>query len=452
MNRKILAVQLAAIFLAAAMAAADDIALTVYNSDLGVVRETRTLEFSRGDGTIAFTDVPASIDATSVVFEMTGKAGKVEILEQNFAYDLVSPEKIYQKYIDQAVDIITEKGELFSGVLISFRGDQLVIRQADGTIRLIARNWVRDVTMPDLPEGLITRPTLFWLYRSDFSGRADAVVGYQTAGIEWHAEYVGVLAADESRLGLNGWVSIDNRSGKTYKNATLKVVAGDINRAGQRPVRMYEGGDEYAMAAKAASFEEKTFFEYHLYTLPRRATIADNEIKQVTMFDPATARVARELRYLANPGQEKVNVLIKMKNDAESGLGMPLPAGRVRIFKADTDGSLILLGEDAIDHTARNEELKLQIGQAFDVVGETTDISRRRISDKVSETDFRIEIRNQKKEPVTVVVEKFFGGFWEITSSSADYVKKSAQKVEWKLDVAPESKTVIDATVRETYR
>ena len=228
-------------------------------------------------------------------------------------------------------------------------------------------------------------------------------------------------------------------------------MAGDINRARQ-PMPLYEKAMTMRATdmAPSAGFEEKAFFEYHLYTLPRPATIADNEIKQVAMFDPAHSAVQKELRYNADPGQKDVTVYIKTKNTKEAGLGMPLPAGRVRVFKADSDKSIILLGEDRIDHTPRNEEVKLNIGNSFDVVGETNVVSQRQISDKINEADFRIEIRNQKDKPATVIISKNLGSFWEITASSVDYVKKSAFQVEWSIDVPAEGKGVIDFTVRYT--
>jgi len=434
------------------LAAADEISLTVYNNNLGVVREQRTLTFEQGSGRIAFMDVASQIDATSVTLEMVDPKQTVQILEQNYAYDLVSPDKIYSKYIDQEIEIITEKGESFVGTLLSFTGGYLVIKQNDGHIRSIAQGVVQDVTFPELPEGLITRPTLFWLYKSNFAGPADAVVSYQTGGISWNAEYVGVLNPDEKTLNLSGWVSLNNRSGKTYRDAKLKVVAGDINRISQPRPKLRGGADVVTLsAAETAGFEEKPFFEYHLYTLPRPATIADNEIKQISMFDPAQTVVDKEFRYSAEPGQTKVNIQIKMNNSKEVGLGMPLPAGRVRIFKADTDGSLILLGEDKIDHTPRNEEIKLKIGDAFDIVGETTVISRRRISDRVEETDYRVELRNQKETPAMIIVSKQLNGFWEILNASIDYVKKSATEVQWTVTVLPGSKNVIDFTVRTNW-
>jgi hypothetical protein len=430
---------------------ADDISLTVYNSNLGVVRETRNLTFQQGNGRIAFTDVASQIDPTSVSFELVDPKLAVAILEQNYAYDLVSPDKIYGKYIDQEIEIVTEKGEVFSGRLLSFAGGYLVIEQKDGRIFSILQGVVRNVAFPSLPEGLITRPTLFWLYNSNFAGSADALVSYQTTGIDWQAEYVGVLGDDEKTMELTGWVSIDNHSGKTYKDAKLKVVAGDISRVRPQPIYRTDMLEKAMAAPQAAGFEEKPFFEYHLYTLPRPATIADNEIKQVTMFEPTRATVQKEYQYQAEPGQTDVTVYLKTTNTKEVGLGMPLPAGRVRIFKADSDGSMILLGEDRIDHTPRNEEVKLTVGKAFDVVGKTTTVAQRRITDQVNETDFSVEVRNQKDKPVTVKVTKTLGTYWEITKTSLDFVKKSASEVEWQVDVPAEGKAVIDFTVRYTH-
>ncbi len=446
---------IAAIVLSFSLVIADDISVTVYNSDLGVVRETRTLEFSAGSGRIGFTDVAARIDASSVTFELVDTTIAVEILEQNFAYDLVSADKIYNKYLDQQIDIITasggQAGELFSGTLLSYNGGYLIIRQADGKIRSIASDQVRDVTFPSLPGGLITRPTLFWLYQSDTTAAVEALVGYQTTGIGWKAEYIGILSDDEKSLDLTGWVSIDNRSGKTYTDARLKVVAGDIHRA--RPERRMRGSSmtkSMAMPQMAAGFEEKQFFEYHLYTLPRPATIANNETKQLSMFEPVQAQVTKQLSYNAQPGNKTVNVYIKTRNNDEVGLGMPLPAGRVRLFKADSDQSLILLGEDRIGHTPRNEEIKLNVGKAFDVIGETIEVSRRRVTDKINEIDFRIEIRNQKDKAETVTVVQKLSGYWEILNPSLDYFKKSANEINWTVDVPAEGKAVIDFTLRVT--
>jgi hypothetical protein len=431
---------------------AGDVSVTVYNSNLGVVHETRELEFDKGTGRISFVDVPTMIDATSVGFEIVDKSKSVVILEQNYAYDLVSPNKIYSKYIDKNIDLFDKEGNSYRGTLLSFAENAFVIKDASGGIKVVRTDQVTNANFPELPEGLITRPTLFWLYNSDFSGKADCKVSYQTSGISWTAEYVGILSEDEKNLNLTGWSSINNRSGASYTDATLKLIAGDIHRAR----KMVRGGfDEQAielMTAKgpAPGFEEKEFFEYHLYTLPRKATIANNEIKQIALFEPAATTVDKKFYFQPHLNNKKVKVVIEFKNSQDAGLGMPLPAGRARLFKADTDGSMILLGEDNIDHTPKDEEVKLTAGYAFDISAEEKVLDYQRISDKVFEQVFEIEIRNHKSDDITVNIEKKLYGDWEIIKSNFEYNKKDANTLEYEIPVESDGKTSVIFTVRTT--
>ncbi|MEA3297476.1 MAG: DUF4139 domain-containing protein, partial [candidate division Zixibacteria bacterium] len=326
-------------------AATDEIAVTVYNSNIGVVSETRQLEFKEGVGRLAFRDVPSRIDAASVRFKVPGS--KVSILEQNYAFDLVSPTKMYLKYIDKKIELIDKEGRLYDGELLAYANGSVTLRESNGRIKIVLLENVIEVNFPRLPEGLITRPTLFWLYNSGETGRLNCNVGYQTGGLNWSAEYVGLLDGDEQMLDLSGWASINNVSGKTYKDAKLKLIAGDISRAMPPPPHALNG---MAMARTSAAkgFEEKTFFEYHLYTLPRKTTLADKEIKQVSLFEPASTSVTKTFTYFPDQHPTNVEVGVKFENSAPAGLGMPLPAGRLRMFKADEDGSMILLGEDFI--------------------------------------------------------------------------------------------------------
>jgi len=430
-------------------AGADDISITVYNSNLGVVHETRALEFEKGDGNVSFTDVPSQIDPTSVGFELVDPGKSVAILEQNYAYDLVSPEKIYSKYVDRKIDLFDETGNMFSGTLLSFSGGAFVLQGDNGRVQTIRTEQVVNANFPDLPEGLITRPTLFWLYSSDFSGQADCKVSYQTAGIDWTAEYVGILSEDEKKLNLTGWSSINNRSGATYKEATLKLIAGDIHRAPKARTRPRGMLDEAVMLKAAApGFEEKEFFEYHMYTLPRKATIADNEIKQISLFEPASTDVKKEYYYQPEINNKKVKVSVEFVNSKTSGLGIPLPAGRARIFKADDDGSMILLGEDKIDHTPRDEEVKLTIGYAFDISAEEKITGYDKISPQVEERRYEIELRNHKKENVTINVEKRLYGDWDITQSSHKYNVKDANTITFDVSVNSNAGQTIKFTVR----
>jgi hypothetical protein len=437
----------------AAVSAADDIAVTVYNSNLGVVSETRDLDFQKGVDRLAFTDVPSQIDATSVRFKVLDPQAEVSILEQNYAFDLVNPEKIYSRYIDKQIELVDKEGNLYSCSLLAYSGGSATLRDASCKIKIVSLGNVAEVNFPALPEGLITKPTLFWLYNSSAAGKLRSRVSYQTTGMNWNAEYVGVLDEEDRMLDLSGWSSISNTSGKTYQDAQLRLIAGDIHRA-ERAIRPMAKGAGQAdfMAMEAPGFEEKAFFEYHMYTLPRKATVADNEIKQISLFEPARTEVEKVYRYRSGSGQKNVEVAIKFQNSKDAGLGMPLPAGRVRLFKADDDGSLILLGEDRIEHTPKDEKLNVKVGTAFDIVGEERLIERSKVSSKVEDQVFEIELRNRKDEPVTVEVEKKLYGFWEITESSLEYRKKDANTLIFEAPLKADEVLVITFTVRFTSR
>lgn len=438
--------------LCAVMAQAADVAVTVYNNNLGVISETRSLDIKKGTNRIAFTDVPALIDAASVRVELPNGKSRLTILEQNYAYDLVSPEQMYQKYIDEQIEIVDENGKLYTGKLLAYNGGAITLLDPSGKVKIVSASKVTEVNFPALPEGLITRPTLFWLYNSNADGKLDLRVGYQTSGMSWNAEYVGVLNESETSLGLSGWSSINNQSGKTYENATLKLIAGDISRATQREPRYERKMTLSAMALDdEAGFEEKQFFEYHMYTLPRKATVADKEIKQISLFDPATASVRKAYVYKPEQNQKQVAVAVKFKNSQQTGLGMPLPAGRVRLFKADTDGSMVLLGEDLISHTPKDEDVDLKVGYAFDIAAEERLMTQTRISDRVEEREYEVEFRNHKKEAVTISVEKKLWGSFEVLQANFQYKKKDANTLLFDVAVGADQTVVVKYKVRFTY-
>lgn len=444
----------AVLFSAIGMVSAADIAVTVYNGNLGVVNETRSLEFKKGVGQLSFTDVPALIDASSVRFDLVNGGKAVTILEQNYAYDLVGPEQMYAKYVDKTIELTDEKGNVYKGVLLSYSGGSAIIREESGRVKIVSLGKITEVNFPVLPEGLITRPTLLWKYSSSTAGILPCKVSYQTTGMNWTAEYVGVLNSSENQLGLSGWASITNNSGKTYEDAKLKLIAGTINRA--EPQRFYKGGRGMEMMtdglAAAAPFEEKAFFEYHMYTLPRNATLANKEQKQISLFDPSKGAVAKEFLYRPDQDAKSVKVVVKFKNSNESGLGMPLPAGRIRMFKADDDGMLILLGEDQIDHTPKDESLKVDIGTAFDIAAEERTSNIVRVSNTVEDRDFEIELRNRKAEGITVQVEKSLWGYWEILDSSLPYKKKDASTISFSVPLKKDEVFTLKLKVRFTSR
>jgi hypothetical protein len=331
---------------------------------------------------------------------------------------------------------------------------------------------VRELKFPQLPGGLITKPTLIWSVNSSRDGNQDAQVTYITNGINWKANYVALVNSQDTALNLNGWVTIDNQSGATYEDARLKLVAGDVRRVTSQPAAMRADGAMYAVptATPAQQFAEQSFFEYHLYTLQRSTTIGNRETKQIEFSSGANIPLTKlfvydgaqgvgfygSLNTDANYGKvsnTKVAVKLEFKNSDKNSLGIPLPKGVVRVYKQDGDGGNQFIGEDNIDHTAKDETIRLNIGNAFDVVGERQQTSFNKINDRTIEESYRIKLRNHKTEPVEVrVVEHLFRwSNWQVVKSSADNTKLDAQTIEFRVKVAPDAEQTIDYTVRYSW-
>jgi hypothetical protein len=446
-----------AFLLVTAKPAYAEVSVTVYNQDLGLIKDVRELEFQRGRSVIQFTDVAAKIDPTSVHFKPVNAADRVSILEQNYQYDLVSSNKILQKYVDKEIELFTkaggsnQQGKSFRGRLLSFSGDNVTLQEPEGAIRIVRLDEVRDLYFPTLPEGLITKPTLVWLLESEISGKREAEVSYLTGGINWHAEYVAVVDQKDENLELAGWVSVDNRSGATYEDAKVKLIAGEVHRIREEriPVRIAKGPVP-EMAAGVPQFEEKPFFEYHLYTLVRPATIKDNEIKQVSLFPSTGVEVKKIFTYDGAKYQDKVRVELEFKNSRAAGLGMPLPEGKIRVYKEDVDKALEFVGEDRIDHTPKDEKVRVFLGNAFDIVGERQKSDFKKIGDDITDESYQIKLRNHKEEKVEVVVVEHLYAYteWEIRESSYTYEKKDASTIEFMIQLAPDQEVVINYTVR----
>ncbi|MAE72426.1 MAG: hypothetical protein CME06_18390, partial [Gemmatimonadetes bacterium] len=308
---------------------------------------------------------------------------------------------------------------------------------------------VVDLRLESLPKGLITRPTLVWHLESDRAGGRETELSYLTSGLSWHAEYVAVTNEDDTEADLAAWVSIENRCGADFADARLQLVAGDVHRVleQKRPVRA-RMMMEMAGAGADAGFEEESFFEYHLYTLPRAATLYDRETKQLALFAPTRTPVSKLYEYQPWRDEKKVRVVLELENREDRGLGMPLPKGKVRTYKRDSRGGEQFVGEDAIDHTPRNEKLRLGLGNAFDVVAERLLISDSRVSERVRDRSFQVELRNRKTEPVVVAVQDRFWGDWEIRSSSHEHAKKDARTAEWSIELGADSVIKLLYTVR----
>ena len=441
--------------------------IAVYNQGVALVKETRDLELGQGVQSVTITDVAGQLDPTSVHFRsLTDPEGTV-VLEQNFEYDLVGPERLLSKYVDQQIQVITQDGTTYQGTLLSGTQD-LILQDAGGRVVVVRRDNVRDFSFPSLPEGLITRPSLVWLVDSAAGGAQDVEIAYLTNGISWQANYVVLLAQDGAALDLNGWVTLNNRSGATYTDAHLKLIAGDINRAVQDTARGMVK-EAYAMPAATAApqVEERGFFEYHLYEVQRPVTIKDNQQKQIEfvkaiavpaekffVYDGARGwyfygGLVTDQGYGADTGNTTVQTMLSFKTD-EEGVDAQLPRGVVRVYQEDVDGSPLLVGEDNINHTPKGEEVQLYVGDAFDIVGERVQTDFRRPGDRSLEESYRITLRNHKEEAVEVRVTEpmFRWSEWEIIQETAEHTKLDAQQVEWRVQIPADGETTIEYTVR----
>lgn len=418
--------------------------VTVYNSNLALVVDRRAVDLPSGKGEYSFRDVAAQIDPTSVRFTSVSNANDLDVLEQNFEYDLVSADKLLRKYIDEQVRLVTKNAGTVQGKLLSSM-DQLVIQGDDGSLKIINNAEILSTELPNLPAGLITQPTLVWQLNNRGPARQTVEVAYLTTGMGWHVEYVGKLDAADANLDLSAWVTIDNNSGATYPNAALQLVAGDVHRAQEISEPLYRRAAVQAMEM-AQQFEEKPFFEYHLYSLSRPATLKEAQQKQISLF-PST-RTAIEKKYVFDGARGKnVDVKLAFKNRAEAGLGMPLPAGTFRIYKAEGQGNMVLVGEDRIKHTPKNEKIELQLGSAFDIVGERTQISYQQLGERAREEKYRIVLRNHKDTNITVEVVEHLSGDWTIRESTLPFTKKDANTALCNVPVAKDGEAMVEYTV-----
>lgn len=389
-----------------------------------MVKQEGTLNIKRGISEVSFLDVAALLDPTTVRFESLTDPDGTRVLEQDYRFDLLSMDKMLERYIDKEI--------IFGGQdmkLLSVAGGGMLLQADDGRIKF--QSGYNGVEFPSLAEGLITRPTLIWTLASDRQGPQESRITYQTGGITWWADYNILFHegrdANSGTVDVGAWVSILNQSGGSYDDATLKLIAGDVNRApqgggGQSP---FQGREMMRSAVADAGFEEKAFFEYHLYTLGRPVTIPDRSTKQIELFEAARGVPAKKILIydgtsafrnyggrVDNQGvgaqsNAKVAVYLQFDNKDADGLGIPLPSGRIRVSQTDdADGSQEFIGEDIIDHTPKNEEVMIKIGNAFDVVGERRQVSFERGKDWMIET-IEVTLRNRKEERVDVIVQEF---------------------------------------------
>jgi hypothetical protein len=468
MSRRLLALLLATTLSAAAPATAattvtgevqKDVMLTIYNGNLALVKDVRDAKFPAGVTEVRFMDVAAQIDPTTVHLKSLTDPAGLRILEQNYEYDLLSSQKLMEKYVGRRVRLYQSDGTFHDATLLSTNGP---VYEINGQIHL---GHSGRLILPALPDNLVSRPTLAWLLRTRSAAAQRVEASYLTGGVTWRADYVLLLNAADTRADLTGWVTIDNKSGATYRNAGLKLVAGDVNRARDpRPSpRLME------MAAKAGSaadarrdFQEEGFFEYHLYTLDGRTTIKDNQTKQLTLLTAGDVAIQKELIYYGAHeyyrtqygmpmSPQKVGAYLEIKNSQEARLGVPLPRGKVRVYKADAGGSQQFVGEDWIDHTPTDERVKVKLGEAFDVVAERTQRDFKKIAGHVWEVEWEIALRNHGQEDRTVTVMEPVPGDWQVLHETLEGEKVEAHTLRYRVPVPRQGTTKLTYRVRVRY-
>ncbi|MDD5328021.1 MAG: DUF4139 domain-containing protein [Phycisphaerae bacterium] len=436
------------------------VALTVYNDNFAVVRESRLMSFEKGLNTVKFTDVASAIDPTSVNFRCLSSPGAVFLLEQNYEYDLVNTDSLLKRYVDKNVTVAlkgsgADTGRKLTGQLMAALGENLILKSQTDDIEILDKNSIEEISLKELPDDLVTRPTLVWLANANESASQLCQVTYTTGRLGWNADYSAVLNADETKIDFAGWVTIENRSGATYKDSAIKLIAGDVRRVTEpkptRDDRMFSLNIE---ELAKGGFEEKAFMEYHLYTLGRKSTINNNQVKQIEFITPAVG-VPIEKRYIYERGRadDKVQIKLEFENTKENKLGIALPKGKVRVFKKDpADDTLEFVGEDEIDHTPNKEKLLLYIGNAFDVVAEYTVVDSQHDRRMTRETH-KIELRNRKAEDITVFVDEKFPQRvnWTIDKNTQKYEKRDANTARFEVQIKADSTVTVQYTATQTW-
>jgi hypothetical protein len=424
--------------------------LTVYNDNLALVKDMRQISLEKGLNLVKYKDISALIDPTSVLFrDLTYPS--TYVLEQNYEYDLVSKSKILEKYLEKEITVQVVEGTIsaeYTGKLLSYT-DGIVLDTSDGIITL---NNPSRISFPELPDGLLTKPTLVWKVWTEDAGSHETQTVYLTQGLSWRADYVMSLSSDDKQMDFSGWTTITNNSGTAYPDTKLKLVAGEVHRVQEGPVYkdLYERGVAMGSIAPEA-FSEQPIFEYHLYSLDRKTNVNNNETKQISLLNAEKIPVEKEFVYDGAVNNDKVQVKMKFENSEKEGMGMPLPKGVVRVYKQDSDGQLQFLGEDSIDHTQKDEKVEIAVGYAFDIKGERIQTEYTSIAKGVTRQSYKITLKNHKTEAVKVVVKENVGSGSKVTTSSDPFEQKSASEIEFTVDVPANGEKTVTYTFENRY-
>ena len=439
---------------------ADDretVSVTVYNQNFGLVREVRRMSLPGGVLALEYGDVAANLQPETVHIRRLD-SGDLHVLEQNYRYDLLSPEKLLEKYVGRTVTIYRRDPE--SDREVGVPAEVLSVN-AGTVLRIgdeITFNYPGRFAFPEVPDNLIPEPTLVWMLDTE-RGNQEIEVSYLTHNMSWKADYVLVLADDEQSAGITGWVTLNNRSGTGFDNAELKLVAGDVQRVSARPDAIALDQAVRAAEAQGRGFAEEGFFEYHLYTLGRPTDLRNNEQKQVTLLESERLRTRKRLVFPGAPyyyrsaygeiaSNQKISTFLEFDNSEEAGMGMALPAGIIRVYKRDSSGAQQFVGEDRIDHTPRDERVRIKLGEAFDVVGDRRQMEYNVVARCVSESTWEVDLRNHKDEDVEIDVLEPVGGDWTILDASHEWERVDANTFRFRVDVPSRGEIQIRYRVR----
>jgi hypothetical protein len=440
-----------------------DLNVTVYNSNVALVRDVRQIQLPSGTFRLKLMDIAATMNPATVHFRSINEPEKLSVIEQNYEYDLLEPAKLLHKYVGKEVTLVrsytdngtTKREEIKATLLADNNGPVWKIGND-----IVTGMYAESYRFPEVPANLYDRPTLLMSLENSGSLKQQIETSYLANNLSWNADYVLTVARDDKNADLDGWVTLINNSGTAFHNAHLQLVAGDLNRV-VNAMRTREAMDMAApMAAKVQQFQQENFSEYHLYTLGRKTSVEDKETKQISLLEGSGVPVQKLFvvngqnfyyHNRQNPGspiKDQVMVYYKFRNEEKAGLGMPLPAGTVRVYQKDSRGGVLFAGEDRIDHTPKDEEVSIHIGNAFDVVSERKQTDYKSLGPNLWEMEFQITLRNHKDSPITVQVNEPIGGDWEMLNSTYKFTKTAAFAAQFNVPVATNGTSVLTYRIR----
>jgi hypothetical protein len=441
-----------------------DLSLTVYNGNLALVRDVRQIGLQPGVAPLRFEDVASSIDPATVHFRSITSPSRLSVIEQNYEYDLLDPQKLLQKYVGREIALVRRETDAGSTRWVDTKA--VLLADNGGPVWKIGNEIVTGIgaesyRFPDLPANLYSRPTLVWSLDNRGADSQRVEASYLANSMNWNADYVLTVSRDEKNADLDGWVTLSNNSGVAYNNARLQLVAGQLHRT-QPPMNAKAMAGALSMVADEArqQFAQESFSEYHLYTLGRRTSIQNNESKQISLLNATGVPVEKYLLvegqpyYYRNPQgignaiPQPVQVYYRFKNEDKAGLGMPLPAGTIRVYEADSQGGTQFIGEDSISHTPKDETLRVHVGDAFDVICERKQMDFKRLASNLYELEYQMSLRNHKAGPVTVEVREPVGGDWEVVNSNYTPEKLDSTTIGFTIPVAKDGSATLDYRVR----